>query len=88
MSGGLVAGGLSLLSAGCVVALRSEGEDTDTVLPSPVTGAKKKDARGRGGARPPLPPAAQEILTKIVAQQGSWTDGEKTDELPFHATNC
>ena len=31
-----------------------------------------------GGGRPaPLPPAAQEILTKIVAQQGSWTDGEK-----------
>ena len=27
--------------------------------------------------RPALPPAAQEILTKIVAQQGSWTDGEK-----------
>ena len=40
--GGLVAGGLSLLSAGCV-------EDTDTVLPSPVTGAKQKRcSRARG----------------------------------------
>jgi len=38
-------------------------------------GASQMAAARRAGRT--LPPAAQEILTKIVAQQGSWTDGEK-----------
>ena len=33
-------------------------------------------------------PGHGKTLTKKVVQQGSWTDGEKTDERPFHATNC